>query len=146
MEPPSSLICQLKPYQKQALYWMSEAERGLDAEKAAETLHPCWAAYRICDEYVNSSKTWTSAHHKFCHVATRFFTVNLITWYLTKPPWSRRASSIYLNIFSGEATTQFPTATQMARGGVSFVYIYPIKKSYGTDIHLSRIRDGLGPS
>ncbi|KAF2313951.1 hypothetical protein GH714_020818 [Hevea brasiliensis] len=79
MEPPSSLICKLKPYQKQALYWMSEAERGLDAEKAAKTLHPCWAAYRICDE---------------------------------------RASSIYLNIFSGEATTQFPTATQMARGGI----------------------------
>ncbi|PRQ36424.1 putative calcium/calmodulin-dependent protein kinase chromatin remodeling SNF2 family [Rosa chinensis] len=29
-----------------------------------------------------------------------------------------RASSIYVNIFSGEATTQFPTIIQMARGGI----------------------------
>uniref|UniRef100_A0A2P2PVY8 SNF2 N-terminal domain-containing protein n=1 Tax=Rhizophora mucronata TaxID=61149 RepID=A0A2P2PVY8_RHIMU len=58
---------------------MSESEKGLDVEKAARTLHPCWAAYCICD---------------------------------------KRASSIYLNIFSGEATTQFPTATQVARGGI----------------------------
>ncbi|EOA12458.1 hypothetical protein CARUB_v10025760mg [Capsella rubella] len=79
MEAPSTLTCNLRPYQKQALYWMSESEKGIDVEKAAETLHPCWEAYRICDE---------------------------------------RAPSIYVNIFSGEATIQFPTATQMARGGI----------------------------
>uniref|UniRef100_A0A5B7BJ23 SWI/SNF-related matrix-associated actin-dependent regulator of chromatin subfamily A member 3-like 3 n=1 Tax=Davidia involucrata TaxID=16924 RepID=A0A5B7BJ23_DAVIN len=79
MEPPEILTCDLRPYQKQALYWMSESEKGTDVETAAKTLHPCWAAYRICDE---------------------------------------RASAIYVNIFSGEATTQFPTATQMARGGI----------------------------
>ncbi|XP_015580945.2 DNA repair protein RAD5B isoform X2 [Ricinus communis] len=79
MEPPHTLMCSLRSYQKQALYWMSECEKGIDVEKAAKTLRPCWAAYRICDA---------------------------------------RASSIYLNIFSGEATTQFPTATQMARGGI----------------------------
>ncbi|XP_015887954.4 DNA repair protein RAD5B [Ziziphus jujuba] len=79
MEPPSTLMCDLRPYQKEALYWMTELEKGIDVEKAAKTLHPCWAAYRICDE---------------------------------------RASSIYVNLFSGEATTQFPTATQMARGGI----------------------------
>ncbi|KAF3456838.1 hypothetical protein FNV43_RR01492 [Rhamnella rubrinervis] len=79
MEPPSTLMCDLRPYQKQALYWMLELEKGTDVEKAAKTLHPCWAAYRICDE---------------------------------------RASSIYVNLFSGEATTKFPTATQMARGGI----------------------------
>ncbi|XP_065861765.1 DNA repair protein RAD5B [Euphorbia lathyris] len=79
MEPPSTLMCNLRPYQKQALYWMSESEKGIAVEKAAKTLHPCWGAYRICDE---------------------------------------RASSIFLNNFSGEATTQFPTATQMARGGI----------------------------
>ncbi|CAA7057378.1 unnamed protein product [Microthlaspi erraticum] len=79
MEAPSTLTCNLRPYQKQALYWMSESEKGIDVDKAAETLHPCWEAYRICDE---------------------------------------RAPSIYINIFSGEATIQFPTATQMARGGI----------------------------
>ncbi|XP_010542930.1 PREDICTED: putative SWI/SNF-related matrix-associated actin-dependent regulator of chromatin subfamily A member 3-like 3 [Tarenaya hassleriana] len=79
MEPPSTLMCNLRPYQKQALYWMSESEEGIDVEKAAETLHPCWEAYRICDG---------------------------------------RAPSIYVNVFNGEATIQFPAATQMARGGI----------------------------
>ncbi|CAM8944151.1 unnamed protein product [Rhodiola kirilowii] len=79
MEPPSKLTCDLRPYQKQALYWMTESEKGIDVEKATQTLHPCWAEYRICDE---------------------------------------RASSVYINIFSGEATTKLPTATQMARGGI----------------------------
>ncbi|KAG2722109.1 hypothetical protein I3760_02G114900 [Carya illinoinensis] len=79
MEPPYTLMCDLRPYQKQALYWMSELEKGIHAEKAAKTLHPCWAAYQISDE---------------------------------------RASSIYVNTFSGESTTKFPTATQMARGGI----------------------------
>ncbi|XP_050219335.1 DNA repair protein RAD5B isoform X2 [Mercurialis annua] len=79
MEPPRTLMCSLRPYQKQALYWMSEREKGIDVEKAAETKHPCWEAYRIPDS---------------------------------------RASSIFVNIFSGEAATQFPAATQMARGGI----------------------------
>ncbi|KAK6278867.1 hypothetical protein POUND7_019134 [Theobroma cacao] len=79
MEPPYTLTCDLRPYQKQALYWMSESEKGIDAEKAAQTLHPCWSAYSICDE---------------------------------------RASSIYVNVFSGEATVHFPSARQMARGGI----------------------------
>ncbi|XP_062108134.1 DNA repair protein RAD5B isoform X2 [Humulus lupulus] len=79
MEPPRNLTCSLRSYQKQALYWMSELEKGIDVEEAAKTLHPCWAAYKISDE---------------------------------------RASSIYVNLFSGEATTKFPTATQMARGGI----------------------------
>ncbi|KAL0388443.1 UNVERIFIED_CONTAM: DNA repair protein B [Sesamum radiatum] len=78
-EPPETLTCDLRPYQKQALYWMSELETGASAEETEKTLHPCWAAYRVCDE---------------------------------------RAPAIYVNIFSGEATTQFPSATQMARGGI----------------------------
>ncbi|PQM40972.1 putative SWI/SNF-related matrix-associated actin-dependent regulator of chromatin subfamily A member 3-like 3 [Prunus yedoensis var. nudiflora] len=76
---PKYSHCVLKPYQKQALYWMSELEKGIDVEKATQTLHPCWAAYHMCDE---------------------------------------RVSSVYVNIFTGEATTKFPTATQMARGGI----------------------------
>ena len=51
MESPSTIMCDLRPYQKQALYWMSELEKGSDAEQAPKTLHPCWAAYQICDEY-----------------------------------------------------------------------------------------------
>ncbi|KAL6522735.1 DNA repair protein rad5b [Orobanche hederae] len=79
MEPSEILSCDLRPYQKQALYWMSELEAGANAEETGKTLHPCWAAYRV---------------------------------------WDEKAPTIYVNVFSGEATTQFPTATQMARGGI----------------------------
>ncbi|CAI0559180.1 unnamed protein product [Linum tenue] len=79
MEAPHTLTCHLKPYQKQALRWMCESEEGMDDERASKLLHPCWAAYSICDE---------------------------------------RAASIYVNIFSGEATFQFPAATQITRGGI----------------------------
>ncbi|XP_072986407.1 DNA repair protein RAD5B-like [Typha latifolia] len=79
LEPPSTLVCDLRPYQKQALFWMSELEKGIDFEQAGKTIHPCWNAYKIVD---------------------------------------RRASAVYVNVFSGEATTEFPTATQMARGGI----------------------------
>ncbi|CAH9083615.1 unnamed protein product [Cuscuta epithymum] len=79
MEPPKTLMCSLRPYQKQALYWMSELEKGSDAEQTAKSLHPCWAAYRICDE---------------------------------------RGPAIYVNIFSGEAATEFPSASETARGGI----------------------------
>ncbi|KAF6153230.1 hypothetical protein GIB67_036576 [Kingdonia uniflora] len=79
MDPPNTLMCVLHPYQKEALYWMSESEEGIDVEQATRTLHPCWEAYNITD---------------------------------------KRASAVYINIFSGEATTRFPSATQMARGGI----------------------------
>ncbi|KAK4361654.1 hypothetical protein RND71_020606 [Anisodus tanguticus] len=77
MEAPDTLMCSLRPYQKEALYWMTESEKGADVEEASKTLHPCWAAYRICEE-----------------------------------------RKIYVNIFSGEATTNFPTASKSARGGI----------------------------
>ncbi|XP_019181191.1 PREDICTED: putative SWI/SNF-related matrix-associated actin-dependent regulator of chromatin subfamily A member 3-like 3 isoform X2 [Ipomoea nil] len=79
VEPPETLVCSLRPYQKQALYWMSELEKGTEAEQTAKVLHPCWAAYRICDE---------------------------------------RGPAIYVNIFSGEATAEFPSALETARGGI----------------------------
>ncbi|KAH7561169.1 hypothetical protein JRO89_XS10G0183700 [Xanthoceras sorbifolium] len=79
MEPPSSLQCELRPYQKQALHWMIQVEKGRCVDEAATTLHPCWEAYRLADE---------------------------------------RELFVYLNSFSGDATTEFPSALQMARGGI----------------------------
>ncbi|CAN0887295.1 DNA repair protein RAD5B [Linum grandiflorum] len=79
MEAPQTLTCHLKPYQKEALNWMCGSEVGMNDEETARMLHPCWAAYNICDE---------------------------------------RTTSIYLNIFSGEATTQFPAAAQITKGGI----------------------------
>ncbi|KAK4492241.1 hypothetical protein RD792_003042 [Penstemon davidsonii] len=78
MEPPSALLCDLRPYQKQALNWMIQLERGHCVDEAAATLHPCWDAYRLGDEGV----------------------------------------VLYLNAFSGDATTEFPSTLQMARGGI----------------------------
>lgn len=79
MDPPSSLQCKLRPYQKQALHWMVHLERGRTMDEAATTLHPCWEAYRLAD---------------------------------------RRDLVVYLNSFSGEATIEFPSTLQMARGGI----------------------------
>ncbi|KAL5701977.1 DNA repair protein rad5b [Ranunculus cassubicifolius] len=79
MDPPDTLTCVLHAYQKQALFWMSESEKGIDVEQAAKTLHPCWEAYRLTD---------------------------------------KKASAVYVNIFSGEATTRFPSATKIAKGGI----------------------------
>lgn len=52
MEPPSILNCELRPYQKQALHWMTQLEIGATAEDATRTLHPCWEAYQLA-EYVS---------------------------------------------------------------------------------------------
>ncbi|CAL9014762.1 unnamed protein product, partial [Prunus brigantina] len=79
MDPPSTLQCELRPYQKQALHWMIQLEKGQCIDEGATTLHPCWEAYRLADKNV----------------------------------WLDR-----LNAFSGDATTEFPSTLQMARGGV----------------------------
>ncbi|KAH1190230.1 DNA repair protein RAD5B [Glycine max] len=51
-EAPETLVCNLKPYQKQALHWMTEIEKGMDIESVERNLHPCWSAYTICKGYL----------------------------------------------------------------------------------------------
>ncbi|GAU35011.1 hypothetical protein TSUD_103340 [Trifolium subterraneum] len=79
MDPPENLLCELRPYQKQALHWMIQMEKGRSRDETTTTLHPCWEAYRLAD---------------------------------------KRELVVYLNAFSGEATTEFPSTLQMARGGI----------------------------
>ncbi|XP_076960860.1 DNA repair protein RAD5A-like [Bidens hawaiensis] len=79
MESPSALLCDLRPYQKQALHWMVNLEKGPSVDDAATTLHPCWDAYHLAD---------------------------------------KRKFIVYVNAFSGEATVEFPSTLQMARGGI----------------------------
>ncbi|XP_057826600.2 DNA repair protein RAD5A isoform X2 [Cryptomeria japonica] len=50
IDPPCTLQCELRPYQKQALYWMSKLEKGAETEEAARTLHPCWDEYHLEDK------------------------------------------------------------------------------------------------
>ncbi|CAM8885602.1 unnamed protein product [Rhodiola kirilowii] len=79
MDPPNSLLCNLRPYQKQALSWMFRLEKGKCIDDSESTLHPCWEAYRLAD---------------------------------------KRERIVYLNAFSGDATIDFPSTLQMARGGI----------------------------
>lgn len=79
MDPPNTLQCELRPYQKQALHWMIQLEKGKCMDGAATTLHPCWEAYHLAD---------------------------------------KRELVVYLNVFSGDATIEFPSTLQMARGGI----------------------------
>lgn len=54
MEPPSTLSCVLRPYQKQALFWMCRLE---SKEDAAQALHPYYAEYQTLNGkalYVNT--------------------------------------------------------------------------------------------
>jgi len=53
MDPPVNLLCDLRPYQKQALYWMIQMEKGQCMDETATTLHPCWEAYRLVDKYAS---------------------------------------------------------------------------------------------
>lgn len=78
-DPPSTLQCELRPYQRQALHWMIQLEKGPCMDEAGTTLHPCWDAYRLAD---------------------------------------KRELVIYLNAFTGDATTEFPSTLKMARGGI----------------------------
>ncbi|WRX32263.1 SNF2 [Theobroma cacao] len=79
MDPPGTLQCELRPYQKQALHWLIQVEKGHCLDEAATTLHPCWEAYRLAD---------------------------------------KREPVVYLNVFTGDATIEFPSTNQMARGGI----------------------------
>jgi DNA repair protein RAD5 len=59
METPHTLLCELRPYQKQALHWMTQLEKGNCTDEAATMLHPCWEAYCLADKrelvvYLNS--------------------------------------------------------------------------------------------
>ncbi|GLU19251.1 hypothetical protein SLE2022_355120 [Rubroshorea leprosula] len=79
MDPPSTLQCELRPYQKQALHWMFQLEKRHSMDEAEPTLHPCWEAYRLADE---------------------------------------RDLVVYLNAFTGDASIEFPSTMQLARGGI----------------------------
>ncbi|KAG4306347.1 hypothetical protein PORY_000335 [Pneumocystis oryctolagi] len=52
MDPPCSFNLELKPYQKQALYWMVNKELENNSLKGTDTIHPLWQVFHwpLCDE------------------------------------------------------------------------------------------------
>lgn len=41
-DPPDTFLYTLRPYQKQALTWMSAREKGDESIRDNQTLHPLW--------------------------------------------------------------------------------------------------------
>eukprot|EP00899_Mesostigma_viride_P016352 jgi/Mesvir1/24718/Mv21990-RA.5 len=50
LEPSPDLLCELRPYQKQALFFMARLEEGIHLDDARRTLHPCWESYQLYDK------------------------------------------------------------------------------------------------
>jgi len=87
---------------------MSKLEKGIDANEETKTLNPCWSAYNIADKYALFSVFFTKHRN-----------VDWIMAITMKTVVCRRAPPVYVNLFTGQATTQFPSVTETARGGVS---------------------------
>ena len=78
-------------------------------DDAATTLHPCWEAYRLADRYVKLVQCMAGP------LSYSLKYTDVLSWVLMI---CRRDLVVYLNSFSGEATIEFPSTLQMARGGV----------------------------
>ena len=88
---------------------MSELEKGcIDDNESKNAIDPCFSAYTIADKCVlfrviciiKRSLIMVSANHRIVYLL-------------------RRAPAVYINVFSGEATTKFPSLSKTTRGGVS---------------------------
>lgn len=79
-------------------------------DEAARTLHPCWEAYRLADEYV------LCFFFFYLIISNTYYKIGFVLSFCV----DRREPVVYLNSFSGDATTEFPSTLQMSRGGVCF--------------------------
>lgn len=90
-------------------------EKGRSMDETTTTLHPCWEAYRLADKYVSVPCGYlTHTHIQKEKPMSGSDELVVVVFF-------RRELVIYLNAFSGEATTEFPSTLQMARGGVCFL-------------------------
>ncbi|KAL5709627.1 DNA repair protein rad5a [Ranunculus cassubicifolius] len=138
MVPPSTLQCDLRPYQKQALHWMVQLEKGSCLETAETTLHPCWDAYRLADRrelvvYLNAFSGDATAEFPSTLQMSRGGiladamglgkTIMTISLLLSHSGKGRTSASQHLNQVSGEATEmntmseQTPTPKKMKFSG-----------------------------
>jgi SNF2 family DNA or RNA helicase len=116
-----TLQCELRSYQKQALHWMTQLEIGLAREDAADTLHPCWEAYHLAEGYssllfchmeVELGKALSSyVQDVFCSC---IYSSSIYNGLHSCTFDCKSELAFYLNMFSGEATLDFPSALQTA--------------------------------
>ncbi|WVQ99319.1 hypothetical protein IAU59_006451 [Kwoniella sp. CBS 9459] len=94
-DPPESFLYTLRPYQKQALTWMTAREKG-DESVREQSLHPLWEEYAFKKEHMEGQPIEIEDDDDFVDPSRKFF-------------W---------NPYSGELSLTFPTSNTKAKGGI----------------------------
>ncbi|OCF36767.1 DNA repair protein RAD5 [Kwoniella heveanensis BCC8398] len=94
-DPPESFLYTLRPYQKQALTWMTAREKG-DESVREQSLHPLWEEYAFKKEHVEGQPIEIEDDDDFVDPSRKF----------------------YWNPYSGELSLTFPTSNTRAKGGI----------------------------
>lgn len=89
-EPPQSFAMDLRPYQKQALYWMMSKERDEKLNRQEKMMHPLWEKYQ-----------WPTKDADGQDV-----------------PVVENLDHFYVNPYSGEMSLTFPEQEQHCLGGI----------------------------
>ncbi|KAJ9095181.1 hypothetical protein QFC19_007635 [Naganishia cerealis] len=94
VEPPETFLYTLRPYQKQALGWMTGLENG-DTNVREKAMHPLWEEYKFREEPAFSSTVDIDGSN------------------------SRSSDqSFYFNPYDGDLSLEFPKANSRVRGGI----------------------------
>ncbi|KIR40593.1 DNA repair protein RAD5 [Cryptococcus deuterogattii 99/473] len=95
MDPPSTFLYILRPYQKQALTWMNAREKG-DSSVREGSLHPLWEEYLFKKDQLPGEPIEISDDDEPSDSTRKF----------------------YWNPYSGELSLNFPTSKNLSRGGI----------------------------
>ncbi|WWC89419.1 uncharacterized protein L201_004343 [Kwoniella dendrophila CBS 6074] len=95
-DPPDTFLYTLRPYQKQALTWMSAREKGDESIRDNQTLHPLWEEYAFKKEQAEGQPIEIEDEDDFVDPSRKF----------------------YWNPYSGELSLTFPTSNTRAKGGI----------------------------
>ncbi|KAI0784921.1 SNF2 family N-terminal domain-containing protein [Abortiporus biennis] len=128
MEPNENFTLTLRPYQKQALFWMHSQETSTTSARADQSLHPLWKEYIFPLEPNDGIIDLTAEEKAF-----------------------------YFNDYSGELSLEFPKAERKFRGGILAFFTVGmgktimlsslIQSSLGPEEPMaSKERDAQGPS
>lgn len=129
LDEPKLLQTTLHPYQKQALYWMSNREKGIESASSkqqsgepvktsgARKLHPLWVEYRFPAEEQKESKSnpedATVPAEGSADPSSEESPDSA-----DRPAPSSPSLSFYLNPFTFAVSLRFPSAKGAARGGI----------------------------